>query len=440
VRTVEEIEKTVFGACLIEDVVALDIITSTVRPEHFSYVTYEVGFRAILELHAEQQPVNFVTVRQILSKTHRLGLVSEPAITDATNGMPRRMGEQATWYVDALLEFYRKRQMAALAEELGAACLDASETSQSLTALAQTRLEALVSDSGASTSAIADITDELIAAWRAKSTLEHSPGMSFGVPELDEATGGILPGQQIVLGARSGVGKTTLMAQAIAENCRKGISVDAFLLEPTQAELAGKLWGIESGVPYDYILYPWKAPLEARRRVERAAVEVAQWPLRIHDRSAMSLDQIIGLARLGMHRYDSRLICVDYLQRVKIKSQDRQEDTRLRIGRASTALADLVKGTRTASLVLSQLNRRGGVETIPTMQDLRESGQIENDAHTIVLLHLIYDETNGHYTRQGAILVPKRRFGLPCNLEATMHATDAVWRCKPKNQPTWQEA
>lgn len=58
------------------------------------------------------------------------------------------------------------------------------------------------------------------------------------------------------------------------------------------------------------------------------------------------------------------------------------------------AIANLVKKTGCTSVVLSQL-RRTETMGIPTMQDLRESGQIENDAHLIVLLHRDYDSERG---------------------------------------------
>ena len=93
------------------------------------------------------------------------------------------------------------------------------------------------------------------------------------------------------------------------------------------------------------------------------------------------------------------------------------------------ALADLVKDTPCHSLLLSQLNtgRRSGTDAVPTMFDFRESSQIENDAHTIVLLHRVFDEKQGHYTDDGVILVPKQRFGSPCNIQARFDPVSASW-------------
>jgi replicative DNA helicase len=156
-------------------------------------------------------------------------------------------------------------------------------------------------------------------------------------------------------------------------------------------------------------------------------------------RSGLTLDEVIGHARLGMRKYGARLICTDYIQRLKIRASEKDEPIRLRVGRASTALADLVKDTQTHSMLLSQINtgRKNGVAGVPTMFDFRESSQIENDAHTIVLLHREYDEQQAHYTTRGAIFVPKQRNGSPCNMRSWFDPITAAWTDRePATQST----
>ena len=120
------------------------------------------------------------------------------------------------------------------------------------------------------------------------------------------------------------------------------------------------------------------------------------------------------------------MIGTDYLQRINVPLREKGEQERLRIARASTAFANLVKDTGCTSLLLSQLRRiQNG--NIPTMSDLRESGQIENDAHLIVLLHRDYDAGRGIFKDTGAYVVPKRRFGSPTNKRALFNRTTATW-------------
>ena len=158
--------------------------------------------------------------------------------------------------------------------------------------------------------------------------------------------------------------------------------------------------------------------------------ELASSKLRLHARASMTLDEVVGLGRIGINRHETRLIAVDYIQRLKIRGAERDEPMRQKVARASTALADLVKNPPCHSMLLSQLNtgRKSGAAAVPTMFDFRESSQIENDARLIVLLHREYDEDQGHYTGKGAIFVPKHTFGTPCNVAARFDDTTATWR------------
>ena len=84
-------------------------------------------------------------------------------------------------------------------------------------------------------------------------------------------------------------------------------------------------------------------------------------------RSNLTLDEVLGNARIGIRKRGTRLICTDYIQRLKIRQNEKDEPVRLRVGRASTALADLVKNTQAHSLMLSQINtgRKGGASAGP---------------------------------------------------------------------------
>jgi replicative DNA helicase len=163
----------------------------------------------------------------------------------------------------------------------------------------------------------------------------------------------------------------------------------------------------------------------------RAAETLAEFGdrLRMHDNANLTLDDVLVFGRRAIEKNDCRLIATDYIQRMKITATERDEAIRLRIGRASTGLANLVKNTQCHSLLLSQINsgRKGGVQAIPTMFDFRESAQIENDAHTIILMHREWDEKNGYFSHRGAFFVPKQRFGSPCNLKAWFDPVTASW-------------
>ncbi|WP_158944089.1 DnaB-like helicase C-terminal domain-containing protein [Granulicella sp. S190] len=104
-----------------------------------------------------------------------------------------------------------------------------------------------------------------------------------------------------------------------------------------------------------------------------------------------------------------KLVGVDYCQIVS--SQGRDE--RLRVAAISRGLTRLAKDEQVPVVVLSQLSRpdRTNANRRPTMSDLRESSQLENDAHCIVLAHREWDQEYGKLKSDGVLIIAKQRRG-----------------------------
>lgn len=439
------LEKTILGSCLLEEETDQELIFSLLEPEHFSLESHGRIFKRLKGLHRDGKQVNSVTVLQELIRFKELEAIGGAVyLSDLPTGVPRRMGERLREYAERLKEFWRLRQLASLGEEMAAVALEVDAESSCIVQSAAGRLEGIVADAAPEDAGISSSIVGSMDRFATLRSLERSPGMSYGLETLDRETGGMMAGQQTAAGALSGVGKTTFMCQAILAALESGNAVDAFLLEPTKDQVTFRLLSLMCGCRYEAVVRPWVSRPSESESIMRAAGKLAEMPLRLHDRATMTLDQVIGLARVGIHRYGTKLVCLDYIQRLKINAVEGNEPMRLKVARASTALADLVKGTQAHSLLLSQITtgRKSGAMAVPTMFDFRESSQIENDAHTIILLHRQYDEAQGHYTNDGAIFVPKQRFGSPCNIKVRFDPVSAAWDDRaPSNyhQTTWQE-
>lgn len=423
-------ERTLLGACLKEDEATLELFAAAVLPEYFLLDGHRRIARTIRELHLAQRPVNEPSVLQELSRRSELDAAGgREYIQDLQIGVPRRLYSAAQDHIDRLKEFYRLRECGALGERMSLEATDGSVDSSSIVQRSAERLEAIMANSADTDEQVANYTLQALEDWQKEHDSSMSPGLSYGIPDLDTATGGMQPGEQTALGASSGVGKTTVLCQTLFANCSQGIPCLAFLLEPTRQQVLRRLWSMLSGVRYAAATKPWTANLSETQALRNAAMTVGEWPLRLYDRSSITLDEVLGLGRLSISRHGTRLIALDYVQRLKIRQAEKDEQLRLRVARASTALADMVKGTNCSSLLLSQLTtgRKNGAQSKPTMYDFRESSQIENDAHTIILLHREYDEAQGHFIDEAAILVPKQRFGSPCNLRARFDPEMALW-------------
>jgi replicative DNA helicase len=423
-------EKTLLGAVLLDNEAWTDIQRG-MKLGDLSLDAHRRIAMSMWQLIKDGGTVDIVTLANRLGSNHELEAIGGVAyLASLTEGLPRR--PVIDEYIRIVKDKSMLRRLIEVCSTSETRAGDQSELAVDIAASIQAELEQII-DSNQTDEADAHVSASIVQSmnrFHARRALGTSPGMSFGIPALDRLTGGMMAGFQTAAGAVSGVGKTTFMAQAILAALEQGNPVQAFLLEPTKDQLNMRLLSLMANCRYEYVTKEWKCPQSVVQDLDRAAERLCEMPLRSYDRSGLSLEDLVAIGRRGIRKEGTRLVCLDYIQRLRIRQAEKDEAVRLRVGRASTALADLVKGTDCHSLVLSQITtgRKSGASSIPTMFDFRESSQIENDAHTIVLLHREYDEKEGHFSNKGAVFVPKLRFGSPGNLTVWFDPDTAAWR------------
>lgn len=214
-------------------------------------------------------------------------------------------------------------------------------------------------------------------------------GMPSGLVALDRAISGWAPGRMYVIAGRPGMGKTVLGACVAAGIAKAGGTVGVFSLEMPTSEYMGRILVAEAGV--DARAYrEARLDRDSMQRLTHDAGRVAEWPIHINDTPALTVPEIARAAR-KLHRKTEgglKAIIVDYLQLVGTErgAPDSREQ---QVAQQSKAFKVLAKELGCAVVVLAQLNR--GVESRqdkrPHISDLRESGAIEQDADTVVLLY-----------------------------------------------------
>ena len=234
-------------------------------------------------------------------------------------------------------------------------------------------------------------------------------GLTTGVPQLNKVTRGIQAGEIWIVGSGSGAGKTSLLVQMTVANCSTGIPVQLFSLEMTREQLIRRMLAAVSGVPFFRVRDPRQASEGEMNDIARAAEKISTWPLHIEDAAGLTISKIVAKARLALRRHGVKLIGVDYAQIVNAPGKDE----RLRVASISRALTALAKEEHVAVVALSQLSRadRSSPNRRPRMSDLRESSQLENDAHVVVLLHREVDEEFGKLSTSGELIIAKQRSG-----------------------------
>ena len=249
-------------------------------------------------------------------------------------------------------------------------------------------------------------------------------GISTGYDRLNQITQGFKGGEMIIVAARPSVGKTALclnFAYRIATRSKKAVAI--FSLEMSKEQLFNRLVAISSCISARDINSGRIRTAGERLKVMNGIKEIANSKIYIDDTPSIKLNDIVAKAtKLQAHEPDLGLIVVDYLGLVQIASKGKGPDNRQEeVRRISLALKALARDLNIPVIAVSQLSRATEQRDSkrPMMSDLRDSGNIEQDADIVMLLYRgdYYDSakkggTNEAANKKGGQLTDRDKFEL----------------------------
>jgi replicative DNA helicase len=211
-------------------------------------------------------------------------------------------------------------------------------------------------------------------------------GIRTRIPTLDTMLGGgFKSGKQIVLAARPSVGKSALAMEFAYAFAEQGIPSAILSMEMESAELVNRLTARIGSIELEH-LSTGRLTESEWTAVADAVSRIGGLPLYIDDQPGLTLGDIQAKARKLSREHGIRLLVVDYLQ--LCSPSDSKANRHHQIEELSRGLKVLAKQLGITTVVLSQLNREVEKRTSgrPTLADLKESGAIEEDADTVILL------------------------------------------------------
>jgi replicative DNA helicase len=239
-------------------------------------------------------------------------------------------------------------------------------------------------------------------------------GLATGFADYDKITGGLRPGDLIVIAGRPSMGKSTLavnMAEYAAINPNIRACVAIFSMEMPSDQIITRMLASIGSVPLGS-LRSGRISDEDWVRITGATSQLSEAKIFIDETPALTPTELRARARRIKREHGLGLVVVDYLQLMQVPGT--KENRATEIAEISRGLKVLAKELQVPVIALSQLNR--SVEQRehkkPVMSDLRESGAIEQDADMILLIYR--DEVyNKDTTRKGIaeIDVAKHRNG-----------------------------
>lgn len=411
-------EQNVIGSLLM-DGEAIARIAAFLEPEMF---TSELLGRVYLEYlrgYENGYPVNLVTVRERLCGDNLPESVIAESLKECVSVTVT--SAQIKSYAEAVRDDYKAAQVGKL---LSGTRVTAAGVNEQIGQLL-TELEALRDDKAAKAKTLAQIAAE----YQNNYFCEHPDGLKVGLPNLDDMIGGLEGGDVIVIGARPAVGKSALVTQITTNLAEQGKKIGFYNLEMSDKQMYERFVASQSGLGLTRIRRAVKFLGDEEKRFKMANNALAERSNIVISTGAKTVSEIRSESRhMGFD-----VIVIDYLQ--LIKSDTFYRGNRVaEVGAISKAIKALAMELNIPIILLSQLNRASeGRETRePSMSELRESGDIEQDASVIILLWNMSEEDR---SKKGC-KVEKNRQGETGKMELRFDGD----KMRFKDAGEWQES
>lgn len=388
----DEAEFGVLGAILLKPDL-FDEISSRVAVADFHDLESAALYQVMIDCHAAGVPIDVVTLSD-----RRQNLPSgKPTIVHAGE-VAMSVPSAANWkaYARVVRERAVLRQVVQAADVIRDQATDEMPLAEVIAMAQQATadLRDLDDDGQQDYYKASDILTTVVDTIDAKYNKTIPSGVSTGLSALDELVCGLRPGNMVVVGGLTGSGKTILGLQITQHvTCKlDGVGL-AFSMEMTKEELitrgiasigAVNLSALDSGDLNDD---DWP-------RITSAVSVLNKAKLFVNDQAGMTVARIRSIARQCQRREGLSILLIDYIQLITAESNSNRS---LEVGKISTALKNLAKELKIPVVVLAQLNRgsTNRPDKRPRPSDIRDSGQIEQDADVVILVHRDMDSEEG---------------------------------------------
>ena len=414
-----EAEQSVLGAILLSDrsLYAL-VIEEGLRVEDFYRERHGTIYEAMLALYSESEPVDVLTVTDRLRRMGKLEQIGGAATVDELTGVVPAAGH-ARRYAQIVRENALLRRLLKASYEIQESVLGQQAAARDLVEAAEkAMLEVGRDDRRQDFRTIEDVLhDELDKLHRLSQEGTALTGTPSGFGKLDEITGGFQRGNLIIIAARPAMGKSALVCN-IAENAalhaEQPRPVALFSLEMAESELAQRFVASQAMIKGDELR---KGRVAEQRwpKILKASQRLAAAQLWVDDSSDVGMLEIRAKARRLHSQCEDGLglIIIDYLQLMRTES--RYDNRVTAIGELSRGLKILARELEVPVIAISQLSRAVEQRSPkkPQLSDLRESGNLEQDADLVMFLYRedYYEKENSERPGEADVIIAKHRNG-----------------------------
>jgi len=383
-------EKFIIGCVLLGDEYARMIIPC-MKAEYFYSSKYRNIFSHVRKMLECNKPVDPFSLYEELKDRAGVSPVALSELTDLSMKVPSAVNYM--FHVNIVIEKYRLRELATLGIILQE--LTYSEDSSAVMNIALKNMKELSTGTFVEDITISAVGRELIKEIESPQRDVHV--INTRIRAVDRIFNGFTSGSLTVIGARPSTGKSTLIRNIAFKVCRKNKPL-VFTLEDTTRSFIYREINTRKGI--DLFKYPVISLTDEQHAdVIKTIADIASEDLFISS-SSRSIGDIKMRSMLAVNEFGVDIIFIDYLGLITIAGKP--ENRNIAIGDIMSNLKSLAVDANIPVVVASQLSR-AAAERRPQLYDLRDSGNIEQDADNVFLLH-----RNGNAAE---IIIAKQRNG-----------------------------
>ncbi|PHB17393.1 replicative DNA helicase [Bacillus pseudomycoides] len=377
-----EAEQTVLGSLLLDGEL---IKECRLTEQHFSTAVHQAIFKLIRKIEEEGQPLDLVALVSKMEPAFLAQIGGMEYLVNIIESVPTTAN--FSYYEGLVRNAWKMNQAGSMAHSMCERLLaekDEKVIGETITRLCELEEVDCTLDF--------DLKDTLVDLYEElHQDTEELTGIETGFSALNKMTCGLQEGDFVVMGARPSMGKTAFALNIALHAAKSGTAVGLFSLEMSNKQLLKRMVSCLGEVSGKRLKNPkHRFTIEDWGKTSRAFAEIGDLPLEIYDKAGVTTQEIWVQVRKLKRKYADKklLVIVDYLQLITGDSKYRGNRFQ-EMSEISRKLKLLARDLNVCVVALSQLSR--GVESRqdkrPLLSDLRETGQIEQDADLIMLMY-----------------------------------------------------
>jgi len=403
----------VLGAVLIDNS-SYPVITEHLTEECFYKQSHHKIFQAMVRLSQKNEAIDVLTLTEELKRMGVLQVIGGPAyLTQIMDNV--HTAANIEYYVRVVFDRFLLRRLISISGAISTRAMQGSEDAREVLDEAE-KMIFEISERGIRKGfePIGKIIKEKFGNLERLSERGGVSGLPSPFDELDAYTSGFQRSELVIIAGRPSMGKTSLalnVAQYLA--IKEKIPVGVFSLEMSAEQLVMRLLCSEARVDSHRLRM---GHIKHSEFAELAIVAgyLSEAPLYIDDSAGVTIMELRAKARRLKAEVNVGCILIDYLQLITVREPT--ENRQQQIAVISRSLKNIAKELDIPVICLSQLSRavesRGG-DRRPMLSDLRESGAIEQDADTVLMLYRpeFYEGEHSEHAGIAEVIIAKQRNG-----------------------------